>query len=91
MAAFGEMFYTVTPSRIADPRRIGDTINKMIRDAGEYIATRIGNTIIGNNNLVRRVELAVPSGTTSAQWKIINEKITSAANQGVNLVVTVVQ
>jgi len=40
---------------------------------------------------VKRVELAVPSGTTSAQWKIINDKITSAANQGVQLNVTVVQ
>jgi filamentous hemagglutinin family protein len=82
---------TVTPSRISDPRRIGYTINKMIRDAVEYNAPRIGNTIIGNNNLVRRVELAVPSGTTSAQWKIINDKIASAANQGVQLNVTVVQ
>jgi hypothetical protein len=40
--------------------------------------------------VTKRIELAIPSGTTGAQWSVINHKITSAANQGIELIVTVV-
>jgi hypothetical protein len=65
----------------ADPRKIGYTINKMIRQVAEYSEPLIGGIEIGDAQLMRRIELAVPSETTNAQWSIINQKITSAANQ----------
>jgi len=43
-----------------------------------------------NKIVVKRIELAVPSGTTRAQWDIIREKIAWAATQGVDLAVTTV-
>lgn len=63
----------------------------MIRDVVEYDRPLIGDTPIGNYNLINRIELAVPSGTNSAQWAIINQKVSSAANQGVQLIITEVQ
>lgn len=82
---------TITPSRIAHPKYVGYTINKMVRDVVGYSESSIGIIEIGNKTVVRRIELAIPSGTTTAQWKIINDKITWAASQGVALVVTKVQ
>lgn len=82
---------TVTPNRISNPRSIGYVINKMIRDVVDYDRFKIGDQISGNLTVIKRIELAVPSGTNSAQWIIINQKITAAADKGVQLVVTEVQ
>lgn len=81
---------TATPSRIANPRYVGYTINRMIRSIEGYSDAQIGNVTIGNLEVVRRIELAVPSSTTPAQRAIIAAKVVLAESKNIELVVTFV-
>ena len=63
----------------------------MIDDVIRYNEDRIGSYEITDSNVIRRIELAIPSGTGRVQKGIIYKAVATAKKRGVELMVTVVR
>ncbi|EIM29102.1 endonuclease toxin domain-containing protein [Microvirga lotononidis] len=87
---------TMTAAKLADPKQVYYSLKANIDDMANYNKTyRLDNRSVDPNHIeVRQLQVAVPAGTTSAQWEQINRAVEYAAGnnmQSVKLIVTVVK
>ncbi|NTY41116.1 hypothetical protein FCJ57_33345 [Burkholderia diffusa] len=81
---------TMTAPKIADPTQVYSSLKGSIDAAANFSSYRLGPTSLTSNMITsRELEVAVPAGTTPAQWTQINNAVQYGANRGVKVTITV--
>jgi len=82
---------TLTPTKVADPKQVYSSLKGNVDALANLDGTPSlsGTTVNTEYITTRDLQVAVPAGTTSAQWTQIQKAIDYANRQGVNLTITV--
>ncbi|TDN42325.1 DUF637 domain-containing protein, partial [Azoarcus indigens] len=79
---------TATAAKIANPSQIYSSLKGNIDAVAKFDSYTLSNITLNKNMInVRELQIAVPSGTTSAQWVQINRAIEYGKSQKVNVVI----
>ena len=80
---------TLTPAKLANPSQIYSSLRGNIDAVADFESARLSNTIVKAEEISQRVlEVAIPAGTTPAQWDQIAKAIQYGQGRGVIVKVT---
>lgn len=83
---------TTTPTKIADPKQVYSSLVGNIDDAADFTRyTLQGRTLNASQITARELQVAVPKGTTPAQWEQISKAIQYGQGRGVTVRITVIE
>ncbi|WP_215796649.1 DUF6862 domain-containing protein [Paludibacterium yongneupense] len=83
---------TTTAAKIADPTQVYSALKSNVDATTSFTNYTRGVKSVDSSQIsFRVVDVAIPQGTTSAQWTQINRAIDYANSQGVTLKITVVK
>ncbi|PHM72340.1 ShlA/HecA/FhaA exofamily protein [Xenorhabdus sp. KJ12.1] len=85
---------TTTVSRLQNPSQISNQLNGYINEVAKFERTTKGaDELRITNNMIQQktIHLAVPEKTTPTQWAEINKSISYAADNNIDIKVTVVR
>lgn len=83
---------TTTAAKIANPTQIYSSLKGNIDAVANFTEASLSRTTLTASDITaRQLQLAVPAGTTSAQWTQINRAIEYGQSQGVKVIVTTVK
>jgi filamentous hemagglutinin len=83
---------TTTAAKIVNPTQVYSSLKGNIDAVANFTEASLGTTTLTADEITaRQLEVAVPSGTTPAQWQQINSAIQYGQSMGVKLIVTPVK
>ena len=83
---------TTTAAKLADPSQVYYSLKGNIDAAANFPGYQLGvNEVMPEKITVRDLQVAVPQGTSTAQWDQINKAIQYGQSQGVTVKITVVK
>ena len=83
---------TMTSAKLADPSQVYSSLKGNIDAAVNFETYSLGkNTLSASQITARELQIAVPAGTTPAQWQQISKAIEYGQSQGVKVIVTKVK
>jgi filamentous hemagglutinin len=89
VATSAKTLNTLTPAKLANPSQIYSTLRGNIDSVADFEFARLSTTEIRAENILQRVlTVAVPSGTTPAQWDQIAKAIQYGQSRGVVVKIT---
>jgi RHS repeat-associated protein len=92
VATSAKTLNTLAPGYSANPASIYSALTGYIDAMKSFTTYSLKGTTLNAAQITsREMQLAVPAGTTAAQWAQINRAITYASQNGMKLIVTVVQ
>jgi filamentous hemagglutinin len=82
---------TMTAARLTDPTQLYTSLKGNIDVVFQFEKAQLGNTVVDAASIsARQLQVAVPAGTTPAQWQQIEKAIQYGKNMGVKVVITAV-
>jgi filamentous hemagglutinin len=83
---------TQTGSRLGNPKQICSILKKYVNDVARFTRDRVGKKIVLSSDIsVREIHLAIPTGTTKAQWDQINRAVAYGQQKNVAIKITEVK
>lgn len=83
---------TTTAAKIANPAQVYSSLKGNIDAAANFTQARLGSTVLREQGITaRELQVAIPAGTTPAQWQQIGRAIQYGQSQGVKVTITVVR
>ena len=80
---------TLTPAKLANPSQTYSLLRGNIGSVADFESSRLSNTIVKAEEISQRVlEVAIPAGTTPAQWDQIAKAIQYGQSRGVIVRIT---
>lgn len=81
---------TTTAAKLSDPTQVYSSLKGSIDAAADFPGYRLSGVSLTPEMIAsRNLQVAVPAGTTPAQWQQINNAVRYGAGKGVNVVITV--
>ncbi|SFJ81538.1 hemagglutinin repeat-containing protein, partial [Methylobacterium brachiatum] len=92
LATSAKTLNTMTQDRIDEPAKLYYSLKSNIDDFASYTTYTLTNKTVKSTDILSRdLQVAVPAGTTEAQWAQIQRASNYASSQGINLRITVVR
>ncbi len=92
LATSAKTVNTLTKSKLTDPRQIARTLKGNVDETLAFTEYETqGMRLESEAIAARQLRVAVPSGTTPAQWEQIGLAVEYGKNQGVDVIVTAVR
>lgn len=83
---------TLTSAKLTDPAQIYSSLKGNIDAAASFTGARIGPVqVFASDISSRQLQVAVPAGTTPAQWQQIESAVQYGASQSVKVIITTVK
>ncbi len=83
---------TTTAAKLANPSQVYNSLKGNIDAAAKFETYTLGNVPLDSSMIAaRELRVAVPSGTTSAQWAQINRAVEYGQSQGVKVIISAVK
>jgi len=83
---------TTTPAKVRRPEQVYHAMKRSVDAAASFTEHGLSGMVVHSSKIaVRRVEMAIPAQTTPAQWEQVRRAVTYAKDQGVDLIITVIQ
>ncbi|VTU18932.1 Filamentous hemagglutinin [Variovorax sp. PBS-H4] len=83
---------TLTAAKINNPSSVYYSIKENVDAAANFIEGSLSGAVVNSRDIsVRELRIAVPAGTTSAQWEQIHSAVLYGASIGVKVTVTAVR
>lgn len=83
---------TTTVAKIANPSQVYSSLRNNIDDVVRFETYTLSGEVLNSGKIqARELQVAIPQGTTSAQWEQINRAILYGQSKGVNVKITTVK
>ncbi len=82
---------TTTMAKIANPSQVYSSLKGNIDATVKFTEYSLGRTTLSSSQITaRELQVAIPKGTTTAQWEQINRAVQYGQSKGVNVKITTV-
>ena len=83
---------TLTDPRLADSKKVYSTMKSYIDAAADFKEHASGDYKLDSSMIsTRKIELAVPEGTTGAQWQQLQKAVDYGASKDIPVNITVIK